>query len=95
MILPAFLLVWSRRTEKCQQGEAVLRDTKVCSAKAQSAPCELTDEKTSSAITNESNLMGSQAASFADSAAAAGGGTWFGSAMSPSGPAKALEDFGR
>ena len=74
MILPAFLLVWSRRTERYQQGEAVLRDTKVCSAKAQSAPCELTDEKTSSAITNESNLMGSQAASFADSAAAAGGG---------------------
>jgi len=32
MILPAFLLVWSRRTGRYQQGEAVLRDTKVCSA---------------------------------------------------------------
>ena len=32
MILPVFLLVWSRRIERYQQGEAVLRDTKFCSA---------------------------------------------------------------
>jgi len=32
MILPVFLLVWSRRTERYQQDEAVLSDKKVCSA---------------------------------------------------------------
>jgi hypothetical protein len=32
MILPVFLLVWSRRIQRYQQGEAVLRDAKVCGA---------------------------------------------------------------
>jgi len=42
----------------------VLSDTKVRNANAQDTPFKPTDEKMPSAITNGSNLMGSQAASF-------------------------------